>query len=215
MSPPWARAMSRAMARPRPEPPVCRLRPSSRRWKGRKASSRRASGMPGPSSSTAISAKRSSRVTVTFTWRPNFSALSIRLVAQRRSALRFTLNLDGPGASRSTATPSPCRARPPPPPPRRAPARQIVQRRFLAAFAAREFEIFVEHVLHLGDVGAHRLDVGALRPSSPAASFMRVSGVFRSWLTPASISVRCCTWRSMRSRMVRKACAARRTSVAP
>ena len=43
----------------------------------------------------------------------------------------------------------------------------------------------------------------------------RVKGVLMSWLMPASISVRWLTWRSMRSRMVRKAWAARRTSVAP
>ena len=44
---------------------------------------------------------------------------------------------------------------------------------------------------------------------------MRVSGVRRSWLTPASISVRWLIWRSMRSRMARKARAAWRISVAP
>ncbi len=34
---------------------------------------------------------------------------------------------------------------------------------------------------------------------------MRVSGVRRSWLTPASISVRCSIWRRMRSRIWLKA----------
>ena len=37
---------------------------------------------------------------------------------------------------------------------------------------------------------------------------MRVSGVRRSWLTPASISVRCWTCRRKRSRIMRKALAA-------
>ena len=44
---------------------------------------------------------------------------------------------------------------------------------------------------------------------------MRVSGVRRSCDTPASISVRCVIWRWMRSRMLMKARAAWRTSVAP
>ncbi len=44
---------------------------------------------------------------------------------------------------------------------------------------------------------------------------MRVSGVLMSWLMPASISVRCCTNRSMRSRISMKAAAARRISCAP
>ena len=48
-----------------------------------------------------------------------------------------------------------------------------------------------------------------------SASFMRVSGVRKSWLTPASISVRCRIWRWMRSRITRKAAAACRTSLAP
>ena len=48
-----------------------------------------------------------------------------------------------------------------------------------------------------------------------SASFMRVNGVRRSWLTPASISVRWLIWRWMRSRISRKAEAACRTSVAP
>jgi hypothetical protein len=44
---------------------------------------------------------------------------------------------------------------------------------------------------------------------------MRVSGVRKSWLMPASISVRCATKRRMRSCMRLKACAAWRTSLAP
>ncbi len=44
---------------------------------------------------------------------------------------------------------------------------------------------------------------------------MRVSGVRKSCDTPASISVRCVIWRRMRSRILRKAEAAWRTSVAP
>ena len=44
---------------------------------------------------------------------------------------------------------------------------------------------------------------------------MRVSGVRRSWETPASISVRWLIWRWIRSRITRKAAAACRTSVAP
>ena len=44
---------------------------------------------------------------------------------------------------------------------------------------------------------------------------MRVSGVRRSWLTPASISVRCVSWRLIRSFICRNEFAAWRTSVAP
>ena len=44
---------------------------------------------------------------------------------------------------------------------------------------------------------------------------MRVSGVRRSWLTPASISVRWVIMRWMESRMALKAAAAWRTSDAP
>ena len=51
MSPPWPRMMVRAMARPRPAPPVSRLRDSSSRTKGSNTRSRSASGMPGSSSS--------------------------------------------------------------------------------------------------------------------------------------------------------------------
>ncbi len=46
-------------------------------------------------------------------------------------------------------------------------------------------------------------------------SFIRVRGVRRSWLTPASMSVRCWIWRSRRLRIAMKALAAWRTSVAP
>ncbi len=73
-------------------------------------------------------------------------------------------------------------------------------------------------MLHLGNVGAQRFQLGIdfrVLGIIASASFIRVSGVLRSWLTPASISVRWPTWRSMRSRMVMKAWAARRTSVAP
>ena len=51
--------------------------------------------------------------------------------------------------------------------------------------------------------------------SSANDSFMRVSGVRRSWLTPASISVRCCSDRCSRILMVWKAVAALRTSRVP
>ncbi len=51
--------------------------------------------------------------------------------------------------------------------------------------------------------------------SSASCRRSRVSGVRRSWLTPASIWVRCSIWRSMRARMRRKAWAAWRTSAAP
>ena len=44
---------------------------------------------------------------------------------------------------------------------------------------------------------------------------MRVSGVRRSWLTAASISVRWLMWRRMRWRIRLKACAAWRISSAP
>ncbi len=51
--------------------------------------------------------------------------------------------------------------------------------------------------------------------SSASDSFMRVRGVRRSWLTPASISVRCWIERRSRMRMVWKAVAALRTSRVP
>ena len=44
---------------------------------------------------------------------------------------------------------------------------------------------------------------------------MRVSGVLRSWLTPASVSVRWVICRVIRSRISRNAPAAWRTSLAP
>ena len=50
MSPPWARAMSRAIASPSPEPPAS-WRASSSRTNGLNTSSRLSAGMPGPSSS--------------------------------------------------------------------------------------------------------------------------------------------------------------------
>ena len=54
MSPPWLRAMSRAIERPRPVPDASWLRASSSRKNGLKTSSRSSAGMPGPSSSTMI-----------------------------------------------------------------------------------------------------------------------------------------------------------------
>src|SRR5690606_24862591 len=54
MSPPWLRAMSRAIDRPRPVPLESWLRAWSRRTNGLKTSSRLAGGMPGPSSSTVM-----------------------------------------------------------------------------------------------------------------------------------------------------------------
>lgn len=54
MSPPWLRAMSRAIANPNPVPASSRFRASSRRKKGRNTSSRMFSGMPGPSSATMM-----------------------------------------------------------------------------------------------------------------------------------------------------------------
>src|SRR5690348_12095046 len=52
MSPPCERAISRAIARPRPVPPSSWLRASSSRRNGLNTSSRISGGMPGPSSST-------------------------------------------------------------------------------------------------------------------------------------------------------------------
>ena len=54
-----------------------------------------------------------------------------------------------------------------------------------------------------------------LSPISASSSLKRVRMVRRSWLTPASIAVRCSIERSMRAFISRKACAARRTSRAP
>ena len=51
-----------------------------------------------------------------------------------------------------------------------------------------------------------------LSPISASSSLKRVRMVRRSWLTPASIAVRCSIERSMRAFISRKACAARRTS---
>ena len=53
-SPPWARTTILAMVRPRPEPPVSRLREPSTLKKGRNTSSFNSSGMPGPRSSIRI-----------------------------------------------------------------------------------------------------------------------------------------------------------------
>ena len=52
-------------------------------------------------------------------------------------------------------------------------------------------------------------------PSSSSSSCIRVSGVRRSWLTAASISVRWLMWRRIRWRIRLKACAAWRISSAP
>ena len=68
----------------------------------------------------------------------------------------------------------------------------------------------------MSTTSALSFSIASASPSKRAnCSFMRVSGVRRSWLTPASISVRWSTWRLMRSRMRKKAAAAWRTSVAP
>ena len=64
--------------------------------------------------------------------------------------------------------------------------------------------------------GAGRPAPGRRRsPSSSSSSCIRVSGVRRSWLTAASISVRWLMWRRMRWRIRLKACAAWRISKAP
>ena len=54
-----------------------------------------------------------------------------------------------------------------------------------------------------------------LSPINASSSLKRVNIVRRSWLTPASIAVRCSMERSMRDFISRKAWAARRTSRAP
>ena len=53
------------------------------------------------------------------------------------------------------------------------------------------------------------------RGSIASCSFNRVSGVLKSWLTPASIVVLCSICAFIRSRMFKKADAACRTSDAP
>ena len=109
-----------------------------------------------------ILAKRPSRTTVTF----GMFAVLERIVDQVRRAApqgltlhahrdgvrRFDNDLSGIDAACARGS-------------GRRVARQIAEFRhgvLFAAFAAREIQIFVQHVFHLDDVGAHRLDVGRL-----------------------------------------------------
>ena len=87
-SPPWLRATSRAIVRPRPTPPVDGLREGSSRMNGRKTRPRSAGGIPGPSSSTRISIPSTTGERAQPDMLPCRRALSIRLLRQRRNALR-------------------------------------------------------------------------------------------------------------------------------
>jgi len=66
--------------------------------------------------------------------------------------------------------------------------RQITILRILAALARAKARIVIEHALHFGDVAPEFGNLFAAIIAS--ASFILVSGVLMSWLTPASISVR-------------------------
>jgi hypothetical protein len=87
ISPPWSRATLLATVRPRPEPPVSRLREPSTLKKGRNTSSLNPSGMPGPRSSIRIMISSSQTSRLTSAHWPYLRALSMRLLRQRRIAI--------------------------------------------------------------------------------------------------------------------------------
>ena len=169
-------------------PPVAGLREASSRMNGWKTSSRSSAGMPGPSSSTRISTPSPRRQRAT--------AIVLRVAAgvgdqvgeaapQARPAAAARISSPSAGELRSSA------------PSRRAGADDLLEQRR---------EVGLDRRLACPRRGRRR---DSRRPSAPSrrrrlsgrrsrrsspsiasASFMRVSGVRRSWETPASISVR-------------------------
>ena len=152
MSPPWARAMSRAIARPRPEPPSSWLRASSSRRKGRKTFpvlGRNAGSVVvdvdrdetllaprGDDHVAAVSLGVGDEIAdaAFHRQRPDLHVeVALRLYAKAAAMTR------GPGAQFLK---------------RRA---QICQRRQLASIASRERQIAFQHRLHFVDVLLQRL----------------------------------------------------------
>ncbi len=88
--PPSCSTIVRAMARPRPAPPVSRLRELSSRANGSTSSAIRSAGMPGPSSVTTIATLSPIVSTESRARVPYLSALSTRLRIARASRSRRT-----------------------------------------------------------------------------------------------------------------------------
>ncbi len=143
------------MARPRPTPFSFWFRASSSRPNGVNASSNRSGGMPGPSSSTVISTPPAG-----VAWRGQRDVLAVRGGVHHQVGERA---LDGVGAHGGgqpgvgvDRTSAPARTAPSLTSPSSGADVDALQR--LAALAAGEGQVLVDHVLHLGEVALHRLD---------------------------------------------------------
>ena len=203
--------MSRAMARPRPTPFSFWLRDSSRRLNGRKASSCRSSGIPGPSSSTKTHTPPLGRaVDDTRTVSPWAAALSIRLARARLKALGRRM------ADRSSPIWVSIRV-----PARAAPSQTpsisglSSTSRVASPPSPRANDRYSSIMCSISDRSPCMAWIWPLGSAKASSSFSRVRGVRRSWLTEASRAVRCSIWRWMRAFMARKAWAAILTSRAP
>ena len=104
-APLWASTSEATMARPRPVPPVLRVRPGSARQKRSKILPCASRGMPGPSSATSNSASLPTLWTATRTGVP--ARVWVRALARRLS----TTWRSRTGSPRTTAAPSSSRTR--------------------------------------------------------------------------------------------------------
>ena len=155
--PPWLRATSSAIDRPRPTLPAgLERRAASSRVKGWSARARSASGIPGPSSSTTKVSARAPKRTVRSTLRPCSAALPTRFCTARATAPGRSGTRPAWTAPRSLSSTATTRIAAPP---RRASsaiasarAKGSVGDRLLEAVAAGEGEELAEHPLHLVDV---------------------------------------------------------------